>query len=183
MRERVEDARFLRPERAIVRWSHRADLVESPQGVPGFQVERGHFDLLLLTAAKEAGVRVIQPALARRPQRTAAGEWRVPVHAGGTVRVIKALFLVDATGRSGVIHRSRTRYGAQTTAIYAYWRNTGLQGPETAWMPRRMAGIGVHRCRTAPSMPPYLLTPGNVVWYAGWVSKPRTEHSWPIQHF
>src|SRR5262249_27923310 len=39
--------------------------------------------------------------------------------------------LVDASGRSSFMQGARARYGVATLALYGYWRDTGLSGPET----------------------------------------------------
>lgn len=131
VRERVERAGFLRPERAIVRWSEAADRSKSQPGEPGFQVDRGHFDALLLDAAREAGVRVLQPATALRPICERPGHWWVPVHGSPGITSVRAAFWVDATGRRAVSGGRKRRLSPPTLAIYAYWRNTGIPGPET----------------------------------------------------
>src|SRR2546422_11228161 len=54
VRDRVEKASFLRPERALVCWRGETSYVEFQSQQPGFQVDRGQFDLLLLQIALEA---------------------------------------------------------------------------------------------------------------------------------
>jgi flavin-dependent dehydrogenase len=78
VREQVEAAGFLRPASAIVQWSGPAARHSRFDGAPGFQVDRGRFDHLLLAAARDAGASVRQPARAGRPVATADG-WAVPL--------------------------------------------------------------------------------------------------------
>ena len=130
LREQIEQAGFLRPDRAIVRWSDDTDALKSQAGAPGFQVDRGIFDQLLMTAAQKAGVHVIQPALVHRPWNTAMG-WRIPICFRNIQCHINARFLVDATGRRAVNHSKKRRYTPPTIAVYAYWRTPLLRGAET----------------------------------------------------
>jgi flavin-dependent dehydrogenase len=126
----VEAAGFLRPERALVRWAAALDQAREQPGPPGFQVDRGRFDQILLEAAVAVGVRVIQPALALRPDPDGQG-WRIPLRRAGRAEVLGARFLVDATGRAAVLGGSKRRSGAATIALYGYWRASGQAGPET----------------------------------------------------
>jgi flavin-dependent dehydrogenase len=122
----VEGAGFLRPTGAIVRWSQQ-DAVRSQRGEPGFQVDRAKFDHLLLRHAMARGVDVIQPATARRPTRVSGG-WGVQIDGHGELR---CKILVDASGkRSGLSARPR-RVSAPTAALFGYWRNVPMLGPET----------------------------------------------------
>lgn len=130
MRERVEAALFLRSNRAIVRWANGADDIRSLPGTPGFQVDRGRFDQLLLNAAREAGVYVIQPAKAGKPRADPRG-WIIPVQSEGKSLQIVATFLVDAAGRRSVLSKTKQRSSVPTTALYSYWANTSLGGSET----------------------------------------------------
>ncbi len=131
LRQRIEDAGFLRPERAIVLWADDASRDKVQEGAAGFQVERGRFDQILLSAAREAGARVLQPATAARPTRADDGGWRVPVRHGSDAVTIAARILIDASGRRYVSGGRRGAAGATTLALYAYWRGAPLAGPET----------------------------------------------------
>lgn len=126
VRERVEGAGFLRPPGAVVQWSGADAIYKRFERGPGFQVDRGRFDQLLLEAAREAGARVWQPARAGRPTATATG-WAIPV---GPVE-IRAGFLVDAAGKQATMPRRRERSSAPGLALYGYWRGAGIRGPET----------------------------------------------------
>lgn len=130
IRREVENAGFLRPEGAIVRWSGRAERRESP-GEPGFQVERGLFDELLLQAAKRAGALILQPARAVKIERDGEGAWRVTARCEACIKSINARFVADATGRAGMQPGRKHLAAAKTLALYAYWQNVRLDGPET----------------------------------------------------
>jgi flavin-dependent dehydrogenase len=127
MRDRVEAAGFLRPDRALIRWGARGGAVRSDANQPGFQVDRDRFDALLLDAARESGVSVLQPTAV---VRVAAG----PGGCTALLRdrsVVRARFFVDATGRAGVLPRARRRTAPATAALYAYWTAAPLEGSET----------------------------------------------------
>jgi flavin-dependent dehydrogenase len=131
LRERIEQGNFLRPRRAIVRWHDATDHLESHTGEPGFQVDRGRFDALVLEAAREVGVRVLQPARAMPPCHESLGQWRIPIEHQGKISAIGARFLVDATGRRALLAGRRNRGTPPTLALYAYWCSTGIEGDET----------------------------------------------------
>src|SRR5215472_17353309 len=61
VRERIEQQGFLRPESALVHWPPFHGF-KSFGSVPGFQVDRSRFDDVLLQAAKDAGVQIMQGA-------------------------------------------------------------------------------------------------------------------------
>jgi len=115
VRNSVEAAGFLRPRDALVQWDgslrdtsmHAADGAE-----PGFQVDRGRFDALLLDAAAAAGVTLLQPVAAGAPQRDGE-QMRVALRDG---RVVRAQWVVDARGRRGAAGPAQ-----RTAALYAYW--------------------------------------------------------------
>jgi flavin-dependent dehydrogenase len=130
LRQQIEQASFLRPEGAIVRWGGVQRQLDFTSGAPGFQVDRGRFDQLLLDAAKESGVTVLQPASARRPE-IKGDQWHVPVESAREPLSVEAAFLVDASGRRSLLAGRRERNSKPTLALYAYWRNTRFEGAET----------------------------------------------------
>jgi flavin-dependent dehydrogenase len=119
VREHVEAAGFLRPRDTLVQWAgalrdtrtHASHAAE-----PGFQVDRGRFDALLLDAAAAAGVTLIQPVAADAPQRDGP-RMRVPLRDG---REIHTQWVVDARGR-----RATAGPAPRTAALYAYWPAAG----------------------------------------------------------
>jgi flavin-dependent dehydrogenase len=131
VRDRVERGPFLRPRQALIRWRDETAYVKWQPEEPGFQVDRGAFDLLLLEIALESGAKLLQPASALSPIQDSEAGWLVPFEYKGRVLCAKTRFLVDASGRrSGILSR-RQRTSPPTVAIYGYWRNTGLKGAET----------------------------------------------------
>lgn len=131
LREAIEQADFLRPERVHIRWSAATDQKKSRTAGPGFQVDRGAFDRLLLDAARDAGANVLQPCLIPHRPKREGGRWSVPVQWNDRTGAVVANVLVDASGRSSILQGARARYGVATLALYGYWRDTGLSGPET----------------------------------------------------
>lgn len=130
----IESAGFLRPEGAIVRWSGASERRLSG-GEPGFQVHRGRFDQILLRAAEKAGAQVLQPARAARPEPTSDGGWCTTAYvnkSGEAAEIrIESRFVADASGRPGLLAGVKRPVSRKTLALYGYWRNVPLQGPET----------------------------------------------------
>jgi flavin-dependent dehydrogenase len=122
VRHAVEGSGFLRPVRHEVLWySRNATLREQP-GPPGFLVERGRFNSILLQAARETDVEILRPAVLRRAVRVYDG-WSLEIIQDGMARSIFAQFLVDAAGRHGRMARNTLRYAPATCALYGYWRD------------------------------------------------------------
>lgn len=130
LRREVENAAFLRPDAALVRWSGQTELRRTP-GAPGFQVDRGRFDQVLLQAAAEAGARILQPARAVRAQRSGYGNWLTQVRSGNRQTTVESHILADATGRAGLLPGVKRRLSQKTLALYAYWRDVPLTGAQT----------------------------------------------------
>jgi flavin-dependent dehydrogenase len=130
LRETIAAAGFLRPERAIVLWSGREEL--KPLMGVGLQVDRGHFDSLLLAAAHEKGAYVLCETRASRPQPDGSGFSRVPIRIeGGRTGELRARFIVDASGRRALLGGEKQRTSAPTIALYGYWRGARIEGVES----------------------------------------------------
>ncbi len=131
LRERVEASDVFRGRNAIIRWADDKPSHKVHQGVPGLQVNRSAFDALLLAAAREAGVRVLQPARTAKPRRRATGNWSISYRSGENQGIIDAGFVIDATGRRGLLSPSKRDDGPRTTALYGYWQATPLRAGTT----------------------------------------------------
>jgi len=99
-----------------------------------YQVERARFDEILLGAARETGVDIWMPAKAT-DVAVESGGVRVRVVRDGEYELIKAPFLLDASGRQTLCARAAGRYrnirDLLTHAYYGYFE--GLErapGPE-----------------------------------------------------
>jgi len=130
LRERLENAGFYRPARAVVRWAGRPERDVQNLGERGFQVDRGRFDRILTDAAVEAGTILLQPAKVAAMQRTGRG-WRIDTKMQGQPISIDSAFLVDSTGRTNLLGGRRTLCSEPMLALWAYWRNIPASGSET----------------------------------------------------
>jgi flavin-dependent dehydrogenase len=131
LRKRIENAAFLRPDKTIVRWTDNSDFTKYSNGQPGFLVNRGRFDQILLEAAREAGVKVLQPAQALRPAFDDARQWNIPVRYNSRLLKIKAKYLVEAAGKRSFSGHRKKPYSAPTVALYAYWQNPKVEKSAT----------------------------------------------------
>ena len=131
LREQIDAARFFRPRTAFVRWENEETEVKDFGAAPGYQVDRGRFDQILLGAAADADVRVLQPVTARRPLRRPGGGWVIPLRRDGREFVLTASYCADACGRPSLLGGKRARLSPRAIALYAYWTGTDLGGWET----------------------------------------------------
>ncbi len=130
VRNEIESAGFLRPRSALVRWAGAVERRAAP-GEPGFQVDRGRFDEILLTAAAEAGAHVLQPARAASIRRRGGRDWLSTIRLGTTEVTVCSRFVADATGRQGLLGGSKRRVSERTLALYAYWKYPSVDGADT----------------------------------------------------
>lgn len=130
VRSEVENAGFLRPAAAQIRWGGTTEWRENA-GAPGFQVDRGKFDQILLQGASRAGAVVLQPVRVLDLQRQKAGGWRIKVRHTTGSSILSARIVADATGRVGILGGRRKSISCGTLALYAYWKQVSLNGPET----------------------------------------------------
>jgi flavin-dependent dehydrogenase len=127
---RLEGECLLRSRGSVVLWSGEgADYRANDQ--PGFLVDRGKFDQLLLQAAVEAGAALLQPAQARRSPEWTGATWRIPIRYRCEDWTVAASFLALGTGRSGLLPGRRMRRSRPTLAIYAYWRDVRFRDAKT----------------------------------------------------
>ncbi len=132
----VEAGDFMPNRGNTALWDGEGRRDDFARGATGFHVERSRFDALLRGAAEGAGA-VVMRGIARLPQRSGdGGGWRVEVVRGeGRVVTIGPRWLLDCTGRTGVIAR---RYrvlesAAPTLALVRRYRNdTGWENVESA---------------------------------------------------
>ncbi len=91
------------------------EAVFNPLG-PGWRVNRGRFDALLLREAVARRATVYEGATLQTVSKTDRGRWTVLVTqaAGGGTMSLNAAFLVDATGRRATLAR---RLGARVTYL------------------------------------------------------------------
>jgi flavin-dependent dehydrogenase len=95
-----------------------------------FQVLRSELDQLLLDAAAARGARVRQGATVQAARRDADGAWRLTVQegdaTGSATREVAARFLIDASGRDGVLARQQGSRQMdprhRRAAVFAHYR-------------------------------------------------------------
>jgi flavin-dependent dehydrogenase len=75
------------------------DALFNPYG-PGWHVDRGCFDALLVEGAADVGVIVRRDLLVTRLGRGPSGDWTLEGNSGGRPVALRAGFLIDATGRA-----------------------------------------------------------------------------------
>jgi flavin-dependent dehydrogenase len=117
----VEDAGFLPWRGTIVWWGREAPRVEAfPPGTAGYQVERQAFARLMRDLARASGAE-LRAGIVREidPGRTAA-----TVEADGRSETVSASFVLDCSGRAGVMARRGLRRAGpsvRTIALAARW--------------------------------------------------------------
>ena len=113
---------FLRSSGNTVRWAGGDERVESfAAGQFGYQVERAAFDAFLSRGAAGAGADV----RAANVTRVELGQpTTITCDQDGTSAMLRASWVLDCTGRSGIIARAgwrRAEQAARTTAIVGVW--------------------------------------------------------------
>ncbi len=98
-------------------WGHAElydnDFIYSPYGY-GWHIDRARFDEMFVLAAEQAGVHVYLGAQLVSCLQNREGDWRLNIVSGAERKLLKARFVVDATGRLARIAR---RQGVKRTAI------------------------------------------------------------------
>jgi flavin-dependent dehydrogenase len=139
---KVDAQDYLIKRGALLRWGSEADWTIDwsdmfGDNVSSWQVEREDFDHLLLNHAAESGAEVVQGATVKRVlfdgDRPRAVEWVTA--ADGTTRTTEFDYLVDASGRAGVLSAQHFRNRRQheifrNVAIWGYWQG-GTTLPNT----------------------------------------------------
>jgi flavin-dependent dehydrogenase len=120
----IERANFLRFDWSELSWSMDG-FEHRPMNPNALTVDRALFDQILLNAARRAGVRTVQPAVARLAERVPPC-WHISAEANQENISIRARFVVDASGRAGFLPRQRIETSPRTLALYGYWRGAGL---------------------------------------------------------
>jgi len=127
VRAAIDDAQFIRATGNTVHWAARDVRVEPFDGTTrGYQVPRDRFDNLLLDAAIAAGALLHANSIARGVERN-SDALSVTYDAPAGRRTIRAPWVLDCSGRSGVVARCGWRKAeprARTTAIVGVWRRT-----------------------------------------------------------
>ncbi|HEX6315087.1 MAG TPA: NAD(P)/FAD-dependent oxidoreductase [Gemmatimonadaceae bacterium] len=121
---RIEALRFPRVRKVAIRWEGASEVREDPRE-QGMLVDRGTFDAALVARARDIGVRVLQPADVRQLVAEPDG-WCLTIGASDRAVELHSAFLVDATGRSGLVREPRNQAGPRTIAVHGYWTGSDL---------------------------------------------------------
>lgn len=128
IRDDIDDAQFIRASGNTVQWAGQPKRVEPfESGVFGYQVSRDRFDAVLVDSARHSGATVIDDAMIRDVARD-GDEWWIRYDRALSHHTIRAPWILDCTGRSGVIAKRgwrRAEPSTRTTAIVAVWERSG----------------------------------------------------------
>ena len=143
---KIAEAGFLESAGNSVAWGSSTFQARPFSDGRGWQVERGRLARTLLEGASEAGADVRTTATVRQvelPERTRAeGGGRARVHyelrggegaSHGTDLTVEATFVLDASGRAGVVASRSSRDPGEhppTTALVGVWEAVGSWGIE-----------------------------------------------------
>jgi len=128
----VERAGLCRSNGNTVWWGSREGRVESfDGGRKGWQIFRPEFDRWLLQLAHQRGVKIWSGARVRHVETTDTQHARVVVERGGARTTLSAAWVLDCSGRAGVLARSTRRPGVRTFSLVGAWRtSTGWHVPD-----------------------------------------------------
>jgi flavin-dependent dehydrogenase len=131
VRAAIETAGFMQSTGNTVRWAADVERVERFGGAHyGYQVSRDVLDGVLLDQAAAAGAAVRPKAVVRdagRPRGDGNG-WGVTYDEGAGSREVDARWVLDCTGRAGLLARRgmrRAEPGGRTMAIAGIWDRPG----------------------------------------------------------
>lgn len=120
--DQVENAGFLSAGGNSSLWAGRFHVAPF-EGPAGWQVQRDVLDRLLVAAAARAGARVLHHASVQRILDAPEGGSRASLNLGGVGHSIQAAWVVDASGRAGLLgaRAGRTATAPETLAIASHW--------------------------------------------------------------
>ena len=137
VKSELEEEAFFKRKTTYVRWNSE-EAVLSPQ--PGFHVDRGKFDQLLLKKAMSSGVKVIQPAKARRTSPLGEG-WEIEYDCEDERKKITAKFLINAVGRTNLMPAKKIRLAPPLFAVHSKWKLNSnpkfdgfIESAEDSWL-------------------------------------------------
>jgi len=123
VRASVDRAGFVRATGNTVQWADHDRRVEMfDRGALGYQVPRDRFDALLLDAAQAAGAAVDREASVRDVSRE-GDLWRISFDRPSDADTLRARWVLDCSGRAGVLGRAwrRAESAARTIALVGRW--------------------------------------------------------------
>jgi len=125
VRSVIDAAGFVRALGNTVQWGRDDRRSEPFVGGTGYQVDRARFDELLGDAAQAAGALVVRGATVRGAKPRDGG-WVVNYDAQDGPATCHARWVLDCSGRAGVVARRgyrRPEQAARTTAVVGVWEN------------------------------------------------------------
>jgi flavin-dependent dehydrogenase len=131
IQDAVDKASFYRSSGNMVWWGEpqaRAEKFPGPPSAWGYQVQRSEFDRLLLDLAEAAGALVDRGAIVRGVDLEGSDGVRLEYESAGVIAEASARFVLDCSGRAGVIARRayrRKEPGYSTLALCGVWRRKG----------------------------------------------------------
>jgi flavin-dependent dehydrogenase len=130
----VDDAGFLRSRGNTVWWGDGPERIEPfPSDAAGWQVERSHFDEVLLRAVEAAGAQVEQDAVVSAVELGGVSQTVTARIGGAADRRITGKWVLDCTGRAGVLARRlgrEAREGRATFAMHGVWEADNWDIPD-----------------------------------------------------
>jgi flavin-dependent dehydrogenase len=130
--DRVERAGFYRSTGNTVWWGSRERRVEAfdPESrASGLQVFRSDLDRLLLESARDAGADVRVGAAVRAVRLHGDGA-TVEIEQGGATETVSCRFVLDCSGRAGVLGRRFRRPGVRMYALVGVWNAARWDVPD-----------------------------------------------------
>ena len=131
VRGAVDAAGFVRATGNTVWWGNRDPRIESfGAGSLGWQVRRDAFDRVLLDEAAHGGATIVPQAMVRAVDRGAAADGMSTIHYDlrGRPRALSARWVLDCTGRAGLLARHawrRSDSAGRTLAAVGVWERRG----------------------------------------------------------
>jgi flavin-dependent dehydrogenase len=115
--------------------------------VPSFQLDRGRLENHLLRTNAELGVTVLDGARVQDVALDAGGDHRVTIATADGVKTVAARWVVDASGRAGLIKRRLGLVKSSTHGANASWWRVGTRvkiddwSDDPAWQARVPSGL------------------------------------------
>jgi len=136
VRAAIDAAGFVRASGNTVQWGTGGGQrrSESFLGGSGYQVDRVRLDALLNDAAQAAGALVVRGATVRAVKRGDDG-WTVEYDSDTGPPTCRAQWVLDCSGRAGVVARAgyrRSEQAARTTAVVGVWESEAWANEEYA---------------------------------------------------
>jgi flavin-dependent dehydrogenase len=139
VRADIEAGDWVRATGNTVYWAGGPARVERfGQGQYGLQVDRRQFDAVILSSAVSAGAHAVT-GTARRVTKAEASTsedsdlWAIEYDEGGEPRTIHSRWVLDCTGRTGLMARQglrRPEGGLRTTALVGVWERDHWDVPD-----------------------------------------------------